>query len=163
MKKCIGDTLRMGTRLYSIWSHMKQRTTDQNVDRYEHYGGKGIAICKEWKDYEKFKEWALLNGYQDSLTIDRIDNDGNYEPSNCRWADKITQANNTSRNHFIEFNGEIKTIAEWARKIGIKREALYNRIYNYGWSIEKALNTPKMVNQYKYAEVYNGRKNKILL
>jgi hypothetical protein len=82
------------------------------------------------------------NGYGDNLTIDRINNDGNYTPNNCRWTDKITQANNTRTNTYIEYNGEIHTIAEWGRLTGIKAYNIDNRLNKYGWSVERALTTP---------------------
>lgn len=114
-------------RLYLIWKNMKRRCNSPNDKRYETYGGKGIKVCEEWNDsYQSFKEWAYTNGYDDSAefqecTLDRIDNEGDYEPSNCRWVDRITQANNTSKNHHVELNGIKMTIAEFARTMNISK------------------------------------------
>lgn len=119
-------------RLYGIWKNMKRRCNSKNDKRYDTYGGKGIKVCNEWNDsYQSFKDWAYANGYNDSAefqecTLDRIDNNGDYEPNNCRWVDKVVQANNTSKNHYIEFNGTKMTIAEFARIMKIsKNQAWY--------------------------------------
>ena len=85
------------TRLYKTWTGMFQRTTNKNNQDYKNYGEKGVAVCKEWKDFVVFRDWALSNGYDDTLTIDRINNDGNYEPSNSRWADRTVQNRNKRR------------------------------------------------------------------
>ena len=126
------------TKLYEVWLSMKQRCENSNSQYYYRYGGRGITVCDEWKDFEPFYEWSISNGYKDGLTIDRKDNDKEYSPNNCRWTDRITQANNTSRNHYLTYNGKTQTVAQWAREIGITHRCLLHRIER-GWSVEKAL------------------------
>jgi hypothetical protein len=130
-----------GTRLYHIWNHMRQRCVNPNNRQFIDYGGRGIAICSEWNEFENFRNWAINNGYEDNLTIDRKNNDGNYEPNNCRWANDKQQANNKRNNHFVEYQGQRKTIAEWADICKLKPPTLLRRLSNK-WSIEKALSTP---------------------
>lgn len=89
-----GDCTNGIRRLYNIWAKIKNRCNNKNDARYKDYGGRGIKICTSWMSYETFREWALSNGYKGHLTIDRIDNDGNYEPSNCRWSTYKKQNNN---------------------------------------------------------------------
>ena len=127
-----------GTRLYSIGKGMRQRCNNPNNHAYHHYGGRGITICEEWSSFENFRDWALENGYEDTLTIDRKDNDGNYEPSNCRWATQKEQMNNVSYNRRIEWNGEEHTVAEWSEITGISRGVIVARLNN-GWNIERTL------------------------
>lgn len=118
-------------RLYGIWKSMKRRCNSNHDSSFGTYGGRGIKVCDEWNDYESFKEWAYSNGYEENAdtgecTIDRIDNDGNYEPSNCRFVNRIVQANNTSRNRYVDFEGKRLTIAEFARAMNIdKNHARY--------------------------------------
>ena len=129
------------TRLYNIWCRMIARVSDTKNNRYNRYGGRGIKVCDEWKDPSVFISWALDNGYDDTLSIDRIDNDGNYEPSNCRWTTPKEQARNTVSIKPITFNGETRSIPEWAEKVGILKYTLHKRLRS-GWSVERALTTP---------------------
>lgn len=131
-----GDT---GTRLYHIWANMKARCTNTNNRQFVDYGGRGISICEEWLKYEAFRDWALSNGYNERLSIDRIDNDAGYRPDNCRWATPREQANNTRKVRLIAFNGETHSVCEWARILGIKQSTLNMRLNKYGWSAEQAL------------------------
>lgn len=131
------------TRLYTIWENIKKRCYNKNTEHYSDYGGRGISMCESWKNsFESFKDWALENGYSGNLTIDRIDFNGNYEPSNCRWVTIKEQANNKRNNILLTHNGETKTIAQWAEEVGLKRRTIRARIDQYGWTIEEALFTP---------------------
>lgn len=128
-----------GTKLYEVWYSMIRRCTHKTSSGYENYGGRGISVCEEWqKSFPAFRDWAFANVYSDGLTIDRINNNGNYEPSNCRWATKKEQANNQSTTLHIEYNGVSHTLQEWAELLGINPHTLYARIYRMNWSIERA-------------------------
>lgn len=119
---------------------MKERCNNPNNPAYKNYGGRGIRICDEWlKDYKVFKKWAIENGYTDDLTIDRIDNNGNYEPNNCRWVSNKVQANNRRSNVLITYKGKTQNIKQWALELGINYKTLHRRLTVYKWSIEKAL------------------------
>jgi hypothetical protein len=128
------------TRLYRIWFNIKCRCYKSSFPDYARYGGRGIKVCDEWKDnFQAFYDWSTSNGYLENLTIDRIDNDGDYSPQNCRWVNTEVQNNNTRRNYYITLNGETLTLSQWAKKCGINRNTLYSRITKYGWSVERAL------------------------
>lgn len=117
-------------RLYRIWNCMKTRCYNKNREDYKYYGGRGISVCTEWEhDFVAFREWALSNGYDDSLTLDRIDPDGNYCPSNCRWATAKEQGNNQRRTIFLEIGGVRKTLTQWADDVGMPRNRIYSRYY----------------------------------
>ena len=118
---------------------MIQRCTNPNRESYRQYGGRGIAVCEEWaQSFESFYVWAISNGYGDNLQIDRIDNDGNYTPENCRWVTPVENMGNTSRNIHLTFRGETHTLSEWARITGINNETL-RETYPAGKSPEEIL------------------------
>lgn len=116
------------TRIHRICTQMKTRCFNPKDEHYKDYGGRGITICDGWKDnFQAFYDWALSNGYEEHLTIDRIDVNGNYEPSNCRWATQKEQSNNKRTTPFITFNGVTKTLLEWSDITGIKYQTLFYR------------------------------------
>lgn len=135
------------TRLYRIYSGMKHRCYDIKNKDYKFYGGRGISICNEWLDFIPFHDWAMSHGYCDNLSIDRIDNDKGYSPSNCRWATVLEQAHNRRRSGrtgaLFTINNETKSIAEWARYFGIQYNIVWKRLRN-GRDVEKAFTTPKL-------------------
>lgn len=127
------------TRLYTIWRTMKGRCYNPKKNNYKNYGGRGITVCDEWKDnFQAFYDWSMANGYREDLTIDRIDSNGKYEPGNCRWASRIEQNNNTSRNRCLTYNGETHTVSEWSKITGISRSTLQHRLV-HGWTVERML------------------------
>ena len=133
---------RKGTRLYSIYRNMMTRCYNPRFKSYPRYGGRGISVCEEWlSNFAKFKEWAETNGYDDSLTLDRINNDGNYEPTNCRWITLREQSLNTSRNHLVEIDGIRKPLDEWSKSYGINPKTVRDRLVR-GWDYERAIKTP---------------------
>lgn len=126
-------------RLYTIWTNMNDRCTNVNSPKYHLYGGRGICVCDEWRDYLNFRIWALNNGYKDTLSIDRIDPDGNYEPKNCRWVTQKEQCNNKRTNHYITYNGVTKTMKEWSEITGINYYTIRSRVNILGWPAGRAL------------------------
>lgn len=130
------------TRLYRIWGNMVNRCTNPNNPAWKNYGGRGITVCDEWHKYENFRGWSKANGYNESLTIDRINNDDGYCPENCRWVNTRVQANNKRNNHLIEYNGITKTLAEWADAMGVPYNNLHHRIQTLGWSVDRAFTQP---------------------
>lgn len=117
-----------GTRIHHIWNHMKQRCENPTNRAYRLYGGRGISVCDEWHEYTSFRDWAMDNGYQDNLTLDRIDVNGNYEPSNCRWITLREQQQNKRNNVRLTFMGETRTICDWAEVLGCFPSAVYRTV-----------------------------------
>lgn len=133
-----------GTRLYAVWNSMKQRCLNKKHKSYNSYGGRGITICKEWEnDFINFYNWAMSSGYNENAkfmqcTIDRIDVNGNYEPTNCRWVNQEAQSENRNTSRKIEYNGQVHCLSEWARILKIKRDKLKYKL-NKGFSIEEVI------------------------
>jgi hypothetical protein len=126
------------TRLHEIWLNIRKRCYSPNNTNYPNYGGRGISICKEWGDFETFEKWALDNGYEGLLTIERINVNGNYSPENCTWIPNNEQAKNTRHNIRLEFNGESKILSEWARTLSANYTTIRTR-YHKGWKVSEIL------------------------
>lgn len=132
---------KRNTRLYKIWCNIKYRCNNKNAINYKRYGGRGITICDEWmKDFKNFYDWAINNGYNDLLSIERINNNGNYEPSNCKWATNKEQAQNRRSNFNITLDNKTQCLTKWAEDYNIDESAVRDRIAR-GWSFEKAIKT----------------------
>lgn len=140
--KCHNRTHNMkNTRIYNIWQHMKARCRRVTCKSYADYGERGITYCKEWEHFEPFYEWAMANGYNDELTIDRIDVNGIYEPSNCRWVTRAVQNRNKRNTKYFTIDGETKSIAEWADIYGVSVNRVFSRI-SRGWDTLDAIQRP---------------------
>lgn len=148
---CMGSRRTIGMRsvthnkskdqLYSVWSGIKRRCFNPHEEGYWKYGGRGITVCDEWKyNFPSFYKWAV-NGYAPGLQIERINNDGNYEPSNCRWATPKEQAYNRRNTVYLEYGGEKKNLWEWELETGIPATRIYDRIRK-GWTVQRALTQP---------------------
>lgn len=133
-------------RLYRVYQSIKTRCYNPKNQNYYLYGGRGIKLCNEWLVFDNFCDWALASGYDKDAefgkcTIDRIDPDKDYSPSNCRWVSMCEQNNNRRNNRKITYNGTTKTATEWSREIGIESCLIRERINN-GWTVEEALSIP---------------------
>lgn len=132
-----------GSRLYAVWNSMRQRCNNENHRAYENYGGRGISICKEWDDFSKFREWAASSGYDETAprgkyTLDRVDVNGDYSPSNCRWVDMRSQANNRRCSIQLEHDGETLNLHEWAERVGLDYTTIWKR-YSKGLPADEIL------------------------
>jgi hypothetical protein len=121
---------------------MIKRCTNPNAKHYKDYGGRGIKVCNRWMDFANF--YADMGNAPPGMSIDRIDNDGDYTPENCRWADDLTQARNSRHCHMLTHNGETHCITEWAELINIKPNTIHSRL-RLGWSVSKTLSTPTIL------------------
>lgn len=130
-----------GTRLYHIWDNMKRRCNNPENPGFYLYGERGIDVCPEWNEFQPFYDWAIANGYRDSLQLDRADNNKGYSPDNCRWVTSRVNNRNKRTNKLITYNGETRILKDWSEYLGINYNTLRKRIRK-GWSIEKAFTTP---------------------
>ena len=128
-------------RMYATWNNMRQRCENPNRDDYKWYGAKGISVCNAWKDYANFQAWAKESGYDNSLTIDRIDPTKNYEPNNCRWIPFHEQRENTSQTRKITINGRTQSLKAWCLEYGINYDMVIMRVHR-GMDDVSALLTP---------------------
>lgn len=134
------------SRIYNILCGMKARCYNKNKNSYKNYGGRGIKICQEWLDsFESFYDWSINNGYLETLTIDRIDNNKDYSPDNCKWSTRLEQGNNRRTNKRIIILGEEKTISEWSRdsRCSVEPSVFKSRVCN-GWDYEEAFLTKRV-------------------
>lgn len=131
---------KSNSKLFNIWTGMKQRCYDEHCKSYKDYGGRGIVVCNDWlNDFQIFHDWAMNNDYQEGLTIDRIDNNKGYSPKNCHWATRKQQNRNTRKNKSFTINGETHCLSEWCEIYNINYKKVHCRIYRNHWTIEKAL------------------------
>ena len=129
------------TRIYNIWQHMISRCNRTSDKSYDRYGGRGITVCDEWLDFKTFAEWSFSNGYEDNLTIDRIDNNKGYSPNNCRWATYKQQSNNRRCCKQYEMDGRKQNLKQWCEEFGVRYGTVVNRMRK-GWSFERAISEP---------------------
>ena len=130
-----------GSRIYRIWAQVKDRCINKNNKHYYCYGGRGITYSADWELFENFRDWAVSNGYEDNLTIDRVDPNGNYEPSNCRWVSMKTQGRNRRNNVKYTIDGETLCLSELCEKYGVSRSLVESRL-GHGWDIIRAIKEP---------------------
>ena len=150
-------------KTYSHWVNMKTRCYNKNSVKYKTYGERGITVCDEWLDFKNFHEWAITHGYEDGLTIDRIDNDKGYCPENCRWVTRLQQAKNKRNNHMITYNGITDTIEGWNTRLGYYPDCIRRRIVDRGWDVIRALTTkPRtMIKPVEKLITFNGETHNI--
>lgn len=131
------------TKIYSIWCGIKDRCYRKKCTDYVNYGGRGITVCDEWKDnFITFYNWAINNGYKDGLTIERINVNGNYEPSNCIWIENALQSKNKTNSHYLTYNGKTQIIEDWAKEMKLNNGSTIRGRLKLGWTLEESLTIP---------------------
>jgi hypothetical protein len=134
---------KAGSKIFNTWVHIRARCLNPNTKFYEHYGGRGIKVCERWMDFNNFyADMGDPAEGKERISLDRIDNDGDYEPGNCRWATPKMQTDNQRRSRFHEYQGESRTLRDWAKIKGVSYGQLRQRIYQRGWSFEEAITIP---------------------
>lgn len=134
---------KSNTKLYGIWNAMKQRCYNPNYHAYKNYGGRGIIICDDWvNSFNNFYNWAINNGYQEGLSIERINVDDNYYPNNCTWITLAQQAQNRRSCHMFCYNNKKQNLTQWCNELGLDYKLVHNRIFKLNWSFERAISEP---------------------
>ena len=161
------SSLRHGktkTKTWYAWVNMRIRCFNKNGSNYKHYGGRGITVCDRWMKFENF--YADMGDKPVGMSLDRINNDGNYEPGNCRWSTGSTQQNNKRNNHLLFLNGEMRTLAQWSEEFDIDRRVVLYRIRS-GWKAKDALTLPVGASLYQNKKctsrfiVYGGKEKTV--
>ena len=149
---------KVNTPLYRSWANMLQRCNNPKNPRFKDYGGRGVAVCEEWKDFTNFAKWANQNGYIEGLTIERVDVDGDYSPENCKWVPLREQSLNKRTTLYVTFNNEKKSLKEWAERFNISYGSLKKRLYQGGEAkVQEKLFTEYMQ---EYTRSYSGGKER---
>lgn len=147
-----------GTQLYRAWKSIKDRCYREKCKEYKYYGAKGVTMCDEWlHDFQKFADWSIVHGFEEGLSIDRIDVNGNYEPSNCRWITMQQQMRNRTDTHYITYKGQTHCMRDWADILGISYHTLASRILCSKWSIEKSFTTPIKAKKGVHGVIYPNK------
>lgn len=153
------------TRIYRIWCGMKRRCYNKHNEHFDRYGGRGIIVCNEWKtDFMNFYDWAMSNGYDDKLSIDRINNEGNYEPSNCRWTNQKQQVVNSSTAIKCSLGGNIVALSDIAEILGVSFKRIRRIVYmlNNGYDVSEILSLSKKDDSFMFAEETDTEKKEVI-
>lgn len=154
------DNPKTERRIYQIYSDIKQRCYNKNNSNYKRYGGRGIKLSNEWDTFDKFELWAMNNGYKDTLTIERIDVNGDYSPSNCTWIHISKQAFNTRRNFYVEYEGKQIRLKTLCDDLNLNYNRIFSRLYR-GWTIEEAISIKCLTGGVRFNKRLDYKKNKL--